>query len=298
MKWISKLAAALVTVLWAGSVWASPYAVEVVDSGGPFGPGPYDDPESALGSPALDMVYMGGTVATVKLVEPAFNYDSSGNKSIVTLNSGSYITVKFDHQVIDDPNNPYGVDFLVFGNSFYTGRGWVTNYTNMNEYQLAGGGWFEDVTVSVSQDGQNWYTYENGPYGDNAFPTQAYAWNPDQAQSTGEAQAAGETNTGWTDTVMDFTKPVDPSLADVLNGGGITAAEAIAMYDGSGGGTGFDLAESGLEWIQYIRVEGAGGEIDAFADVAPVPVPGTGLLLVTGLLIALRLRRSIHDGKK
>jgi hypothetical protein len=68
---------------------------------------------------------------------------------------------------------------------------------------------------------------------------------------------------------------------------GLSAAEAIALYDGSAGGTGFDLkdlapedyealatdANSGRKWIQYIKVEylpggSYAGEIDGFADVA------------------------------
>ncbi|BBO82853.1 hypothetical protein DSCO28_34190 [Desulfosarcina ovata subsp. sediminis] len=65
---------------------------------------------------------------------------------------------------------------LVFDNSFYSGSGYVSDETNMNTYQLGGGGWFENVTVSVSQgpeyEGQDpsewtWYTYSSGPYGDN-----------------------------------------------------------------------------------------------------------------------------------
>ena len=84
---------------------------------------------------------------------------------------------------------------------------------------------------------------------------------------------------------MDFTKPVDPLLT-LSDFGGITAADAIELYDGSGGGTPFDLKNlpgyddlvvdpnSGYRWIQYVRLEGGegifaiGGQVDAVADVA------------------------------
>jgi hypothetical protein len=244
---------------------SSPYAVEVVDYSSPFGPSPYDDPNAVLGMPATDFYdpmgsWSGGDdERMVKLVEPAYNVAlDRTTKLITTLEEGSYITVKFDHPVMDDPDNPYGIDLLVFGNAFYTGSGFVHDETNMNEYMLTGGGFLENVLVSVSQDGENWYPYNNGPYGDDAFPTHAYKWDAVNAQ--------------WTTELMDFTRPVNPDHYGTLLAGGISAADAIALYEGSGGGTGFDLAESPYEWIQYVKVEGTsqfGGEIDAFADVAP-----------------------------
>ena len=277
----------IVLAICSSAAWASPYATTLVDSGGAFGGSPYDDPESVLGAPATDFYdpwgsWSGGTNdRRVKLVEPAYNTDADGNKLITTLRDYSYIVVAFDHQVYDDPNNPWGIDFLVFGNAFYTGSGFVNDGTDMNTYMLVGGGWFEDVLISVSQDGETWYTYENGPYGDNAFPTQAYQWDAENAQ--------------WTDELMDFTRPVNPAYYDMLMNGGLSAAEAIALYNGSGGGTGFDLAESGFEWIQYIKVEGitgfAEGEIDAFADVAPVPIPAAIWLLGSGLIGLVGIRR-------
>jgi hypothetical protein len=291
MKLIQRLSICLFAVLAASTVFASPYATTLVDSGGSFGPSPYNDPASVLGKPATDFYdpwggWSGGTTdRRVKLVEPAYNVDADGNKLITTLNNYSYIVVSFDHQVMDDPANPYGMDFLVFGNAFYVGSGFVHDGTDMGTYMLTGGAFTEDVLVSVSQDGENWYTYQDGPYGDTAFPTHAYQWDQAQYDATGN---------GWTDEQMDFTKPVNPAYYDTLMDGGLTGAEAIALYEGSGGGTGFDLAESGYDWIQYIKVEGttgfAGGEIDAFADVA-VPEPATMALLGLGSLALLKRRK-------
>lgn len=238
----------------------SPYAAALVDYQGPFGEGAYSYPEAVLGKPATQFKDGAGVTSRVKVVEPAYVYGLDDEPLITTLNAGSYITVRFDHKVLDDSENPYGIDFIVFGNSFFsTGGITVNDDSDMNETPLNGSGWFEKVTVSVSQDGETWYTYNDGPYGDAIFPTQAYQWD--------------EENNQWTDTEMDWTRPVNPSLT-LEDFEGKTAAGAIAMYKGSAGGTGFDLSESGYEWIQYIKVRGlegefAEGEIDAFADVAP-----------------------------
>ncbi len=227
----------------------SPWAAEVVDYKGPLGPSPYDDPNAVLGKPSTR-----GPGFRIKFVEPAYATYPMGNKLITSLEPGAYITVKFDHPVVNDPNNPYGIDLLVFGNAFFTGGG-VSDNSNMDEYTLKGGIFEEPVTVAVSQDNVTWYTYAGGPYADSMFPTHAYRW--DSATHS------------WTDTEMDFTRPVDPSLT-VDDFTGLTGAQAIALYDGSGGGTGYDLDVFGLDWIQYVKVQSDHyGEIDAFADVAP-----------------------------
>jgi hypothetical protein len=67
---------------------------------------------------------------------------------------------------------------------------------------------------------------------------------------------------------------------------GVNVAQAIALYDGSAGGTGFDLRwlspedyealktdpQSGRRWIQYVKFSsvtaGQIGEVDAISDVA------------------------------
>ena len=245
----------------------SPFAAALIDYQGPFGEGAYSHPEALLGKPATRFKDGAGVTSRVKVVEPAYVYGLDDEPLITTLNAGAYIVVRFDHKVMDDPENPYDLDFIVFGNSFFsTGGITVNDDSNMNDTPLNGSGWFENITVSVSQDGVYWYTYDEGPYGDNLFPTQAYQWDAAKSQ--------------WTDTEMDWTRPVNPALT-LADFEGKTAADAIAMYDGSAGGTGFDLAESGYEWIRYIKVEGlsgtfAEGEIDAFADVAPGTVDDGG----------------------
>ncbi len=100
---------------------------------------------------------------------------------------------------------------------------------------------------------------------------------------------------------MDFTKPVNPALGTLLNSGdtvSLSAADAIDLYDGSGGGTGFDLAESGFASIQYVKVEGLpdfdAGEVDAFSSVRPM-VLGDSLTIapdnLTNATATLRFQR-------
>ncbi|MEN6355545.1 MAG: PEP-CTERM sorting domain-containing protein [Armatimonadota bacterium] len=283
---ITTLFTAGLMALSAAAFAFSPYATTLIGySSDLTGSSLYNDPNAVIGQPSTWFKNTWGDTSNhrVKLVEPAYNVGPSGEKLITTLNTGQWMEVKFDHQVMDDPLNPYGIDFLVFGNSFFVGSGTVSDTTNMNTYKLTNGSIFaENMKVSVSQDGTDWYTYNNGPYADAMFPTNAYLWD--------------SANACWTNTQADFTKPVNPSLTSA-DFAGKTGAQAIALFDGSAGGTGFDLAESGFGWIQYIKVEGvsgfSGGEIDGFSDVAAVPEPSSLLALVTGAvgLIGFGTRR-------
>jgi hypothetical protein len=290
----------------------SPFAAEVVAHSADLdASGLYNDPNAVLGKPTTlfyDPWMTPPRNERVKLVEGAYNVSPQSEKLLTTIDDGSFLVVKFDHPVEDDPNNPFGLDFLIFGNQTYQGVGNVNDSTDMNTYMLAGlsGGADRNNKVSVScgyqelagqvendPDTWRWFTYDSGSCADDtAFPTQAYQW---------DATAAA-----WTDTEMDWTKPVDPQWADDLLNGGISAAAAIALYDGSAGGTGFDIGgfdlptnAAGNKWIQYIRVEddvvgdySDGPEIDGFADVAPVPEPATMSLLALGGLAMLRRRRN------
>lgn len=252
------------------------YAAQLVSSQGPFGNSPYNDPNSILGAPATRYYESVSKPATrVKLIEAAYSYSVANgvtNKLLVTLNTGSSVIARFDHPVTDNPANPYGIDFKVFGNTFFSATGFGDS-ANLNTVSLTGGAFAEPVKVSVSpgysgQAGENpndpstwpWYRYDSGPYGDSLFPAQAYKWN--------------RAGANWTEELLDFTKPVNPVLQTRLNAGGLTAADAIDLYAGAGGGTGFDLKPSGFASVQYIKVEGlagfSGGEIEAISIVRPM----------------------------
>jgi hypothetical protein len=266
------------------SASASPFASEVVRATGLFGPVPYHDPNSVLGGPATSFRDFFGSTARVKLVEAAYylaptNTGLPTTNLLLTVGAGDEIIVRFDQPVTDDPGHPYGVDLLVFGNSFFTPNQFVNDNTDMGACVLSGNVFSEPLKVSISpgftgQPGElandpdtwPWYRYDNGPFADSAFPTHAYRW--DRATSN------------WTSELMDFTKPVNPVLQSVFTAGGLTAADGIDLYAGSGGGTGFDLQESGFAAIQYVKVEGidpdfTDGEVDAFAAVRPMVVGDT-----------------------
>ena len=271
---------------------ASPFATEIYATSGNFDKKHlYGDPNAMLGKPttrAKNQFRWGNSGPTyrTKIIEPAHNVDLKGNKTLTTIKKNQWVIVKFDHKIKDDPKNPYGIDFIVFGNAFLGGGG-ASDKTNMNTRNVKGI-FSESVTVSVSPGYQGlagekkndhttwkWYTYTN-PKADSYFPTQAYHWDPKNAR--------------WTDKEMDFTKPVDPALKAKIESGKMTAAEVIKAYKGSGGGTGFDLKESGFKSIQYIKVSGS-GEVDAFADVSAAPEPATIGLLAVGGIALLRRRR-------
>lgn len=261
------------------SAAASPFATEVVRATGTFGPLPYNDPNSVLGAPATKFRDFFGAVSRVKLVEAAYYLAPTDTNLLttnllLTLSAGDTIIVRFDQPVTDDPAHPYGVDLLMFGNAFFTPNQFVNDNTDMGTCVLSGNIFSEPLKVSVSPgftglpgeaannpDTWPWYRYDNGPFADSAFPTHAYHWN--------------RAITNWSAELMDFTKPVNPAMQSVFSAGGLTAADGIELYTGSGGGTGFDLRESGFAWIQYVKVEGidpdfSDGEVDAFAAVRPM----------------------------
>ncbi len=274
----------------------------------------WKDPQALLGKPnALDKDdtdwSANGQFREINMVWPAwyqgtaqleaantpYNANPTGatkTNNGVGLKAGSQIVVEFGTPIDDDPQNPYGIDFIVHGNPFFATGKMVYKDSNMNEYTLSafgGGGAFgasgagavfeERVTVSVAQslDGP-WYTYET-TFGDWFFPTQPLAW--DREAINPNTGIAGD----WTDQEMDWTKPVNPALVDLASEGAQagsgawgyfgsrTVADGLDLYAGSAGGTGFDLAESGFEWIKYVMFTDPNnrqGEICGVVDVAPV----------------------------
>ena len=156
----------------------------------------YTDPNQALGRPTVD------TVLEMDLVPVAPVYAPWLPDELVSVGAGGELILGFDRAIEDDPDNPYGVDLLVFGNSFLSTLS-GNDYANHPESTVVGSGLFpEPGRVSVSQDGSNWLAFTSGPFADGMLPTLGRVW-------TGSAWG-GET---------DPTLPPDPALAPAMLSG-------------------------------------------------------------------------------
>lgn len=269
---IIRLGVILAAVL-TGLTYGSDFAATVVAYKGPFGAFPYNDPNAVLGPPTAHIYdAWEGVVFTTSLVYPAWNVTPQGQRTVLTLGPGSEVVVGFDHKVADDLNNPYGIDLIVFSNAFFQRQGGaLTPMTDMGMITLSAPASLYDewLTVSVAQDPNGpWFTFPTDrAAAGSLFPTNPFAWDS-VGNRWGEA--------------LDFLKPVDPRLTSA-DFSGLSVPDAIALYDGSAGGTGFDLQwldaadyaalttdpETGRKWIQYVKLSSdENGEVDAIADVA------------------------------
>jgi hypothetical protein len=251
----------------------------------------FNDPMSALGRPTVDTMGDGAAAPYGQLVPTVPVFPSWRHYETVGIGHQGYLVLKFSHEVADDLNNPYGVDFIVFGNSFQKING-SDNWLNGDPAQimtLNRDCTREPAIVSVSQDGLKWFTYTPDPnlvedtdFTDPNFPgTIDFAENfyaDDFTPTLGRIYDA-QSPAYWTEPT-DPTVPFNPSISRQdfkLK----TVGQICTLYGQSAGGTGFDLShfnlpadsETGRKWIQYIRISnprtaGATPEIDAVSDVA------------------------------
>jgi hypothetical protein len=220
---------------------------------------PMNDPNCALGGPTLNTTGDGWVMPLSAAVPVVPIYQPFRSFEIVTVGASGHLTLKFNHQVAHDKNNPYGIDLIVFGNAtslILSGGQWANG--NAENTIVSGTVTENRGLVSVSKDGVNWYTFTNGPYACTFPPTASYQWD--------------SVNHRW-GAELDPTRPVDPNLTAAMVAGK-TLAQMIDMYNGSAGGVGFDISKVGLDWIQYVKIERLSSSasnytvIDAVADVS------------------------------
>ena len=252
MKCIIIIELVLAALLGASEARATQFATEVVSykSGVGFatdwstGAG-YINKDAIVGPPARETPgEWGGPITPLS---PPYLLDQ-----ILSIGVGGEVTLKFGKPIRDESINPFGLDFLVFGCAGFTitngdfGGGGITDGTLFD--QAAG-----ETRVSVSADGDAWFVLD--PKRAPAFD----AYHP-------------------TDGSGDFGVPVNPALAkgDFAAGG---LAKFTELYDGSGGGTGYDIGWAiddggnhvALGQVQFVRLEVLFGkaEVDAVSDVRP-----------------------------
>lgn len=201
----------------------------------------YTNTSAALGAPAS-----GGSVTPFA---PPFS-----KSQLVSIGAGGEITLQMSTPILNNPADPFGINFMIFANEFFISSG--GNVSGLFYHQAS-------IQVQVSADDSTWYTL-----------------NPALAPQAGELYP--------TDGSGNPLIPINPSLT-ISNFTGLNLAGIRGLYAGSAGGTGYDLA-----WAQdansnsvdlasagFVRIEVSSGVLDLDA-VSVVPEPGTAVLALIG----------------
>ena len=170
---------------------------------------------------------------------------------IVSIGAGGALTLHMGNPVVHSPANPYGIDFQIFGNSFFV----ITN-GNYSGGGITDGSVFGNgalTKVEASADGVTWYTL-----------------NPSQTPMIGALFP--------TDGAGDPQVPVNPGLTN-SDFAGFGLGGIRSLYAGSAGGAGFSLAWAqdtngnsvNLPIARFVRMEVLTGkaQVDAVSATRP-----------------------------
>jgi len=217
----------------------------------------YTNANAALGAPS--------TGSGVTPYAPPFS-----TSQLVSIGAGGYLTLQLGTPIMDDPGHPFGIDFLLFGNSFFV----VTNGSGASA-TTSGAIFSSSVStrVEVSQDGATWYTLDSSlaPTVGTYFPTDGPG-NP--------------------------LMPVNPGLG-AADFAGKNLSGIRSLYGGSAGGGDYDLAWARdaegdavtLGSVDYVRIDVLSGrtQIDA---ISVVPEPqGWAFGVLAGVVFGFRGRK-------
>ncbi|GAG32932.1 unnamed protein product, partial [marine sediment metagenome] len=119
---------------------------------------------------------------------------SADNSSLVSLGGfGGSITLGFDHTVINDPRNPDGLDFIVFGNAFFNGMDPQIRFAECGHVE---------ISLDANANGQAddpWYLIP-GSHITGAAQWETRTWQRTQS-FPGNVKYPDETNyPGWPDS--------------------------------------------------------------------------------------------------
>ncbi|GEM_PF-104809 len=249
-----------------------PWADEVVDSFGKNQNAGFTNPQNVLGPPM-------GFGASFPSMQGVYSVGTPGTPQ------ESYIVVKFNTPVRDDPQNPLGLDCIVYSNAFWVGG-------NMRRKFIEPG--LIEISKDVNGNGQpddRWYVIPGSRnLGRNIFPEGLRGNNPpfvgNVLSPTNDEVVWGyaDTNPTMAPYRDNYLKPDNPFL--------------VGVDFGTGGGDAFDIAwavdedgnPSGLDAFDFLRVSTIPNILDpvfgfyttevmAFADVAPaVDTDGDGVV--------------------
>jgi hypothetical protein len=224
----------------------------------------FTNANAALGAPA--------SAGSVTPYAPPFS-----TSQLVSIGAGGSLTLQFGTPIANDPTHPYGMDFLIFGNSFF-----VTTNGSGSSAKTSGAIFTSSVStrVEVSADATTWFTLDPSlaPTVGTLFPTDGPG-NP--------------------------LMPVNPALTG-SDFAGSNLSGIRSLYSGSAGGGGFDLgwARDGdgkavtIESVSYVRIDVLNGrtQIDA-VSVVPEPSVWAMVMLAGALLVISRIEKPETRGQ-
>src|SRR5437773_10229851 len=139
----------------------------------------FTNPATALGEPSRQVP--GPFGGPVHPFDPPYL-----SSELVSIGAGGSLTVKFSKPVLNHPRNRFGIDFIIFGNSFFVITNGNYSGDGITDGSIYGNG--DLARVSVSRDGVVFYQLNPAlaPTVDSLWPT---------------------------DGSGDFHTPADPSLS-------------------------------------------------------------------------------------